>query len=75
MVVKDIIGLHALARLSFGRLIMRREERVLRVLDGTPGVPRYLGRIDRDAFARSTSRDATLAAIGLPSAVALPAST
>ncbi len=51
LLVKDVRRLHPLARAIYGRPVLRREERALRALDGTPGVPRLLGRIDGDALA------------------------
>jgi hypothetical protein len=35
----------------FGRIQVRREGRVYRLLSGVPGVPRFLGRLDRHSFA------------------------
>jgi predicted Ser/Thr protein kinase len=50
VIVKDVSVQHRLARWLYGRRILRREERALRVLDGRAGAPRLLGRIDEDAL-------------------------
>ena len=51
LVVKDVRPLHPWVRALYGRWVLRREERALRWLDGTPGVRRLLARIDEDAIA------------------------
>jgi RIO-like serine/threonine protein kinase len=51
LLVKDVRGLHPLLRSIYGRRVLRREERALGALGGTPGVPRLHGRIDRHAIA------------------------
>jgi RIO-like serine/threonine protein kinase len=51
LLVKDVRPLHPVMRTIYGRPVLRREERALAALDGTPGVPRLLGRVDRDAIA------------------------
>ncbi len=50
-VVKDLLPMHPLARWTYARRVLRREERILRHLSGTPGVPEVIGRIDEDAIA------------------------
>ena len=49
--VKDFSGTPLPFRLFIAPWLVRREARALRWLNGTPGVPRYLGRVDRLAFA------------------------
>jgi len=49
--VKDFSRVPWLFRNLVVPLIIRREIKALRWLDGTPGVPRFLGRVDRLAFA------------------------
>jgi predicted Ser/Thr protein kinase len=49
--VKDFSATPLLFRLFVAPWLIRRETRALRWLNGTPGVPRYLGRVDRLAFA------------------------
>jgi len=51
VLVKDVRPLQAFVRAVYGRVVLRREERALSALAGAPGVPRLLGRIDRDALA------------------------
>jgi len=51
LLVKDVGSMHPLVRWLYGRRVLRREERALRALSGTAGVPRLHGRIDRDALA------------------------
>jgi predicted Ser/Thr protein kinase len=51
VLIKDVRPLHALVRATYGRGVLRREERALAALAGAPGVPRLLGRIDQDALA------------------------
>ena len=59
LVVKDVRGTNALWR-PFARTLLRREERVLERLAGLEGVPRLLGRLDRDAIALSRVEGAPL---------------
>jgi predicted Ser/Thr protein kinase len=51
VLVKDVAGMHPVIRSLYGRPVLRREARALTALDGTKGVPRFLGSIDRDALA------------------------
>lgn len=51
MVVKDFAPRSAFVRRVLAPLIHRREIRAYRVLAGSRAVPRFLGRIDRLAFA------------------------
>jgi RIO-like serine/threonine protein kinase len=51
LVAKDYSRCPFLWRLLFGRAMVARESTIYSVLDGLPGVPRYFGRIDADAFA------------------------
>ena len=48
VVMKDYSRRPALVRLLFGRPILRREARVLSLLDGIVGIPRFLGWQDKD---------------------------
>lgn len=50
VVVKDVSRTTPLFRYTLGRLFIRREERIYQRLDGMPFVPRYLGRLDKDAI-------------------------
>lgn len=50
-VVKDYRPRSPLVRATLGRLLAAREIAAYRALVGHPAVPRFLGRIDRDAFA------------------------
>jgi predicted Ser/Thr protein kinase len=49
-VVKDVRRTTPLFRYTLGRMSIRREERIYKRLDGMPFVPRYLGRLDKDAI-------------------------
>ncbi len=49
--VKDFAGTPAKFRLFIAPWLVSREVKALKFLDGTPGVPRFYGRIDRLAFA------------------------
>jgi predicted Ser/Thr protein kinase len=51
LVVKDFAPRGLWVRTTIGRWITAREVRALRVLDGLPAVPRFLGSIDALAFA------------------------
>jgi hypothetical protein len=51
LVVKDFAPRGVWVRSTIGRWITAREVRALRVLDGLPAVPRFLGSIDSLAFA------------------------
>ena len=51
LVVKDFAPRGAWVRSTVGRWITAREVRAVRVLDGLPAVPRFLGSIDPLAFA------------------------
>lgn len=48
--VKDFSKLPPLFRFFIAPFLVRREVKALRHLDGTPGIPRFLGQIDRLAF-------------------------
>ena len=50
-VVKDFLPCPRLWRTTYGRFVLRREVAAYEALDGVPGVPRFLGRVDADAFA------------------------
>jgi len=50
-VVKDYRPCGWLLRTVFGPLLIRREDAIYRCLEGCPGVPRSLGRVDRQALA------------------------
>jgi len=50
VLVKDVAGMHPWIRAIYGRPVLRREIRALAALDGTPGVPRLLGQVERDAL-------------------------
>ena len=50
-VVKDFLPCPAFWRWTYGRFLTSREVRAYERLDGVPGVPRFLGRIDAYAFA------------------------
>jgi hypothetical protein len=50
VVVKDFAPRGGWVRRFFGPWIVRRELRAYRLLDGVPGVPRVLGRVDACAF-------------------------
>jgi len=50
MVIKDVSRTTPVFRYTLGRLFIRREERIYQRLDGMPFVPRYLGRLDKDAI-------------------------
>ena len=50
-VVKDFLSCPRLLRATYGRLLVGREVRAYAALEGVPGVPRFLGRIDDHAFA------------------------
>lgn len=50
-VVKDYLPCGWLLRSWFGPWLLGREERIYRSLEGCPGVPRLLGRVDRHALA------------------------
>lgn len=49
--VKDFSKLPPLFRFFIAPVLVKREVKALRHLDGTPGIPRFLGQIDRLAFA------------------------
>jgi RIO-like serine/threonine protein kinase len=49
--IKDFSGTPKFFRTFVAPLLIAREIKVLRWLDGAPGIPKYLGRIDRYAFA------------------------
>lgn len=49
--VKDFSRTPPIFRFFVAPLLVRREVAALKALDGTPGVPRFLGQIDRMAFA------------------------
>lgn len=51
IVIKDFRRSAPLFRLLIAPILIRRETGALRALDGSVGIPRFLGRIDRDAFA------------------------
>ncbi len=50
VVVKDVSHTAPLFRYTLGRLSLSREARIYRRLDGVVCVPRFLGRLDRDAI-------------------------
>lgn len=50
-VIKDYRPRSPLVRATLGRLLAAREIAAYRALEGHPAVPRFLGRVDRDAFA------------------------
>lgn len=50
VVVKDFAPRSRVARVLFGRWLLRREERAYRLLAELAAVPRLLGRIDEDAL-------------------------
>lgn len=50
-VVKDFLPCPSLWRWTYGRIVLGREARAYERLDGVPGVPRWLGRVDDWAFA------------------------
>jgi hypothetical protein len=60
-VVKDCLAMHPLVRVLIGRRVKRREIGAYRHLSGIPGVPAFLGRIDRDAFAVEYASGRTMA--------------
>ncbi len=49
--VKDFSKLPPLFRFFIAPILVKREVKALKHLDGTPGIPRFLGQIDRLAFA------------------------
>ena len=49
-IVKDYLPTSWLLRAVFGPWLIGREEGIYQVLDGTPGVPRLVGRLDRHAL-------------------------
>ncbi len=49
--VKDFSKLPPLFRFFIAPILVKREVKALQHLDGTPGIPRFLGQIDRLAFA------------------------
>lgn len=49
--VKDFSKLPPLFRFFIAPILVQREVKALKHLDGTPGIPRFLGQIDRLAFA------------------------
>lgn len=50
VVIKDVRHTTPLFRYTLGRMGIRREERIYQKLTGMPFVPRYLGRLDKDAI-------------------------
>lgn len=50
LVLKDLTPQHRWVRVLFGRPALRREERMLRALEGVEGIPRFVARLDRDAI-------------------------
>ncbi|HEU4394355.1 MAG TPA: hypothetical protein VFS92_02245 [Planctomycetota bacterium] len=50
-VVKDFRACPWLLRATYGRFVLAREVAAYERLEGVPGVPRFLGRVDADAFA------------------------
>jgi RIO-like serine/threonine protein kinase len=50
-VVKDFLPCPWPWRATYGRLLLRRETAAYRRLEGVPGIPRFLGPVDADAFA------------------------
>ncbi len=50
VVIKDVRHTTPLFRYTLGRMGLHREQRIYRRLDGMPFVPRYLGRLDKDAI-------------------------
>jgi RIO-like serine/threonine protein kinase len=50
-VVKDFRNCPWLLRATYGRYVLAREVAAYERLEGVPGVPRFLGRVDGDAFA------------------------
>ncbi|RYG74593.1 hypothetical protein EON80_02310, partial [bacterium] len=49
--VKDFSKLPPLFRFFIAPILVRREVKALRHLNGTPGIPKFFGQIDRLAFA------------------------
>ncbi len=49
-IVKDYLPAGRLLRAVFGPWLIAREERLYRVLEGAPGVPRLIARLDRHAL-------------------------
>jgi len=49
--VKDFSKLPPLFRFFIAPVLVKREVKALQHLDGTPGIPRFLGQIDRLSFA------------------------
>ena len=49
--IKDFSRTPAWFRILVAPFLVRREVAALKALDGTPGIPRFLGQIDRLAFA------------------------
>ncbi len=49
--VKDFSKLPPLFRIFIAPILVKREVKALRHLDGTPGIPRFFGQIDRLSFA------------------------
>lgn len=49
-IVKDYLPAGRLLRALIGPWLIGREERIYRVLEGIPGVPRLVGRLDRHAL-------------------------
>ena len=50
-VAKDFLPCPLPWRATYGRLLVAREVRAYRALEGVEGIPRFLGRIDAHAFA------------------------
>ena len=50
-VVKDFRSCPWLLRATYGRFVLAREVAAYERLEGVPGVPRFLGRVDAHAFA------------------------
>jgi len=66
-VVKDFLSCPRLLRATYGRLLVGREVRAYAALEGVPGVPRFLGRIDDHAAGVASARVARAAALALRS--------
>lgn len=60
-VVKDCSPMHPLVRAFFGRRVKNREIAIYSRLEGAAGIPRFVGLIDRNAFAIEYIAGQTLA--------------